>query len=215
MPDLDLDPPPDLMVMAAKGETRAIALILPGGSGDEAGPGDRYRPSVLRMLPFGWSLQRAGHRRGLAVALLRYRVAGWKSGGPGAEEDTRWALAQLQQRFGPVPVVLVGHSMGGRTALATADGSTVVGVVALAPWIGNDLRARALADRRVVIAHGDRDRITDPRASKAFADRARAAGFDVELVSVQGDGHAMLKAFGSWHRLVRDRVLATLEPSLR
>lgn len=214
MPALHLDPPPDLMVMAARGETRAVALILPGGSGDEQGPGDRYRPSVLRMLPFGWSLQRAGHRRGLAVALLRYRVAGWKSGGPGAEEDTRWALAQLQHRFGPVPVVLVGHSMGGRTALATADGSTVVGVVALAPWIGTDLRSRALAGRQVVIAHGDQDRITDPRASLAYADRARAAGLDVEFVPVEGDGHAMLKAFGTWQRLVRERVLAMLGTAL-
>lgn len=80
MPVPDLDLPPDLMVMSAKGETRAVALVLPGGSGAEEGPGGRYRASMLRMLPFGWSLQRAGHRRGLAVALLRYRVAGWKSG---------------------------------------------------------------------------------------------------------------------------------------
>jgi len=215
VPERRLDPPPDLMVMAAKGETRGIVLILPGGSGDEAGPGDRYRPSVLRMLPFGWSLQRAGRRRGLAVALLRYRVAGWKSGGPGAVEDTRWALAQLHERFGPVPVVLVGHSMGGRTALATADGKTVVGVVALAPWIDPHLRVGDLAGRQVVLAHGERDRITSPDASKAFAVRARAAGLEVEFVPVEGDGHAMLKAFGTWHRVVRSRVLAMLEPALR
>ncbi len=213
--DLHLDPPPDLMVMAAKGETRAVALVLPGGSGDEAGPGDRYRPSVLRMLPFGWSLQRAGHRRGLAVALLRYRVAGWKSGGPGAVEDTRWALAQLQERFGPVPVVLVGHSMGGRTALATAGEKTVVGVVALAPWIGTDLEIDELRGRDVVLAHGAQDQITDPRATQAFAARVRAAGVEVEFVQIAGDGHAMLRAFGTWHRLVRSRVMAMLEPALR
>jgi acetyl esterase/lipase len=213
--ELDLDPPPDLMVMAAKGETSAVALVLPGGSGDEAGPGDRYRPSVLRMLPFAWSLQRAGHRRGLAVALLRYRVAGWKSGGPGAVEDTRWALAQLQERFGPVPVVLVGHSMGGRTALAAAGEKTVVGVVALAPWIGTDLDVGDLRGRDVVLAHGDGDRITDPRATRAFAKRAQAAGIEVEFVQVPGDGHAMLKAFGTWQRLVRSRVMAMLEPALR
>ena len=215
MTDLQLDPPPDLMVRSAKGETRAVALILPGGSGDESGPGDRYRPSVLRMLPFGWSLQRAGHRRGLSVALLRYRVAGWKSGAPGAAEDTRWALVQLHERFGPVPVVLVGHSMGGRTALATADGKTVLGVVALAPWIDAELRVGDLAGRQIVLAHGDQDQVTSPEASRAFTARAQAAGFEVEFVSVPGDGHAMLKSFSTWQRLVRSRVLAMLEPALR
>jgi pimeloyl-ACP methyl ester carboxylesterase len=215
VPELQLDPPPDLTIMAAKGETRAVALLLPGGSGAEEGPGDRYRPSVLRMLPFGWSLQRAGHRRGLTVALLRYRVAGWKTGAPGAAEDTRWALAQLLDHFGPVPVVLVGHSMGGRTALATADEKSVIGVVALAPWIDGALQVGDLAGRRVVLAHGDQDRVTSPAATAAFAGRARADGVDVELVAVPGDGHAMLKTFGTWQRLVRDRVLEILAPALR
>ena len=203
------------MVTAAKGQTRAVVLLLPGGSGDEAGPGDRYRPSVVRMLPFGWSLRRAGHRRGLAVALLRYRVAGWKGGAPGAAEDTRWALGQLQERFGPVPVVLVGHSMGGRTALATGDEPTVVGLLALAPWIDSDLRVGDLSGRRIVLAHGDQDRVTDPEVTRSFAARATARGEDVEFVSITGDGHAMLRAFGSWQRLVRSRVLAMLVPVLR
>lgn len=215
MLERQVDPQPDLMVTAARGETRAVVLLLPGGSGDEAGPGDRYRPSVLRILPFGWSLYRAGHRRGLAVALLRYRVAGWKSGAPGAAEDTRWALSRLDERFGPVPVVLVGHSMGGRTALATADERRVVGVVALAPWIDADLRVGDLTGRRVLLAHGDRDRVTDPRVTRDFAARATASGSDVEFVSIAGDGHAMLRAFGTWHRLVRERVLAMLGSVLR
>ena len=34
-----------------------------------------------------------------------------------------------------MPVVLLGHSMGGRTAVAVADDPSVVGVVALAPWL--------------------------------------------------------------------------------
>jgi dienelactone hydrolase len=206
----DLDPPPDLMVMSARGTTRAIALLLPGGSRDEAGPGDRYRPSVLRMLPFGWSLFRAGRRRGLSTALLRYRHAGWKHGANGAIEDTRWALDRLAERFGPVPVVLVGHSMGGRTALAAAGEPTVVGVVALAPWIEGDLRLDAFRGRSVVIAHGDLDQITSPGASQALAKRARASGLDVEHVIVEGDGHAMLKRFATWQRLVRTRTMGML-----
>ncbi len=215
MPDLDLDPPPDLMVMAAKGETHAIALILPGGSGDEAGPGDRYRPSVLRMLPFTWSLRRAGTHRGLTVALLRYRVAGWKDGADSAAVDAQWALDDLRERFGAVPVVLLGHSMGGRVALSVASAPTVLGVVALAPWVHEDLRVAGLAGRRVLIAHGDRDRVTDPRASRAFAAQARAAGSEVQDVEIAGDGHAMLRRFGTWHRLAREGVLRMLDAALR
>ncbi|WP_438949092.1 LLM class flavin-dependent oxidoreductase, partial [Streptomyces harbinensis] len=41
---------------------------------------------------------------------------------------------RLAARLGPVPVVLVGHSMGGRAALRAAGHPAVTGVVALAPW---------------------------------------------------------------------------------
>lgn len=208
-------PAPELDVWRARGKTTAVVLVLPGGSGAESGPGDRYRPSVLRMLPFAWTLRRAGARRGLAVALLRYRVAGWKDGADSAAADAQWALDGLHERFGAVPVVLLGHSMGGRVALSLASAPSVLGVVALAPWIHEELRVGGLAGRRVLIAHGDRDRVTDPRASRAFAARARAAGSDVQDVEITGDGHAMLRRFGTWHRLAREGVLTMLDAALR
>lgn len=199
----------------ARGQTTAVVLVLPGGSGAESGPGDRYRPSVVRMLPFAWSLRRAGAPRGLTVALLRYRVAGWKDGADSAAVDAQWALDDVRERFGAVPVVLLGHSMGGRVALSVASAPTVVGVVALAPWVHEELRVGGLAGRRVLIAHGDRDRVTDPRASRAFAAQARAAGSDVQDVEITGDGHAMLRRFGTWHRLAREGVLRMLDAALR
>lgn len=209
------DAPAQLDVWPARGKTTAVVLVLPGGSGAESGPGDRYRPSVLRMLPFAWTLRRAGGRRGLAVALLRYRVAGWKDGADSAAADAKWALDGLRERFGAVPVVLLGHSMGGRVALSVASAPSVRGVVALAPWIHEELRVGGLTELRVLIAHGDRDRVTDPRASRAFAAQARAAGGDVQDVEITGDGHAMLRHSGTWHRLARDGVLTMLDAALR
>lgn len=209
------DAPAQLDVWPARGKTTAVVLVLPGGSGAQTGPGDRYRPSVLRMLPFAWSLRRAGARRGLTVALLRYRVAGWKDGADSAAVDAQWALDGLRARFGAAPVALLGHSMGGRVALSVASAPTVLGVVALAPWVHEDLRVAGLAGRRVLIAHGDRDRVTDPRASRAFAAQARAAGSEVQDVEIAGDGHAMLRRFGTWHRLARDGVLTMLDAALR
>ncbi|MGR4852480.1 alpha/beta fold hydrolase [Streptomyces sp. LARHCF252] len=55
-------------------------------------------------------------------------------GGSGHARDARRALGELARRAGDVPVVLVGHSMGGRAALRAADAPQVRAVPALAPW---------------------------------------------------------------------------------
>ena len=72
---------------------------------------------------------------GLAVVSLRHCMRGWNGDLRSPVADARWALDQFRERFGDVDVALVGHSMGGRTALAVADDPSVRSVVALAPWI--------------------------------------------------------------------------------
>jgi pimeloyl-ACP methyl ester carboxylesterase len=49
----------------------------------------------------------------------------------------------------------------------------------------------------VLIAHGDRDRVTDPAASAAYARRIGAT-----FTAVAGDTHAMLHRPFVWQRLV-------------
>jgi pimeloyl-ACP methyl ester carboxylesterase len=129
--------------------------------------------------------------------------------------DTRWALDQLRPRG--VPVVLVGHSMGGRAALHAADDPSVLGVCALAPWTERGEPVRQLAGKSLLIAHGDRERYTDPRLSYEYAVRAKAVTDDVCRFEVLGDGHAMLRRSGEWTRLVRNYVLGRLgyEPMAR
>jgi dienelactone hydrolase len=109
-----------------------------------------------------------------------------------------------------VPVVLLGHSMGGRAALRMGGDQSVRAVLAFAPWLPDGEPAGQLAGRRVLIAHGSLDRVTSARASRAFADGATAAGADVTWVEVRGDTHAMLLRYRTWQRLAISFTLAGL-----
>jgi len=173
------------------------------------------RPSALRALVLGAGLARVGHRRGLAVAVLRYRLAGWNGDAADPVPDARWALGELARRLGPTPVVLVGHSMGGRTALRVADTEHVAGVVAMAPWLPPGEPVGDLGMRTVLVAHGDADTVTDAGASRSWTERASARGIPTRYATVPGGNHALLRPFGTWQRITRDGVLEIIGSGLR
>jgi acetyl esterase/lipase len=177
----------------------AVVLVLHGGKAHSEESSERKRLAYGRMLPFAWMLA----RRGLAVYVLRYRVRGWNAPARDALVDARWATAAAAESHPGVPVVLLGHSMGGRAALAAAGAPNVVAVCALAPWLDGSDPVGQLAGRTVLLAHGDRDRWTDPAASYAYALRAKAAGVAVCRFDVPGAGHFMLTRVGDWRTLVR------------
>lgn len=208
---------PVLSVAAPPGPVRGIALVLHGGRSRSVAPTRPWQLAVLRMLPFAWSLRRAGGAQGLAVARLRYRVRGWNDAERSPVADAWWALDQLAERFPGVPVALVGHSMGGRTAVYVAAHPAVQVVVGLAPWLepGDQERTIAgLAGRRVLFAHGALDRMTDPRSSAAYARAAAGIAASVSYVAVRADKHAMLARAAVWHELATGFVLGALaEPS--
>lgn len=58
------------------------------------------------------------------------------------------------RRFGATPVVMLGHSLGGRAAVRSAGAAGVRGVVALAPWLPEDEPVDQLAGRALAILHG-------------------------------------------------------------
>jgi dienelactone hydrolase len=100
--------------------------------------------------------------------------------------------------------------MGARAALLAAGAPTVTAVCALAPWVESSDPVRQLVGRAVLIAHGDRDRITDPAGSLAYAARARAVTPKVCRFELPGDGHAMLRRRHDWADLTRRFVLGEL-----
>ena len=187
----------------------SIVLVLHGGRSRSHEPGDSARLTYLRMVPIARMLARRG-RSGPAVFLLRYRYRGWNGPDRDALRDAEWALDELHRRFPARPVVLVGHSMGGRAALGAAGAPNVVAVCALAPWLDGSDPVQQLDGRTVLIAHGDRERYTDPRESYAYALRAKRRGVRICRFDVPGAGHFMISQAGDWHRIVRRFVYGVL-----
>lgn len=188
---------PTLTVRPAIAPTRAVVLVLHGGKATSRAPTRPSQLSVLRMRPFATALRRAGAE----VWLLRNRVRGWNGPEMSPVADAIWALDQIRDRHGDVPVSLVGHSMGGRAALRVAGDPSVRGVVALAPWLPDGEPVEPVTGRRVVIMHGTRDRWTDPDGSLAYARRAESLAAELRVVLIRGVGHPMLRRISLWHGL--------------
>jgi dienelactone hydrolase len=182
--------------------------VLHGGTRDSFDPIPRRNIAGLRMWPLATTIRVKGARRGIVVEPVRYRVRGWNGVQASPVADAREALASARERHGAVPVVLVGHSMGARTAIRVADDPRVVAVVGMAPWTPSDEPAAQTRGRRLLLLQGDRDTVTPPADSLDFARRAARAGADVARMVVRRDGHAMLRRWPTWHRITVDAVLA-------
>ena len=194
-------------------EVRAAALVLHGGREVSVAPVIARQLAVLRMVPIARHLASVGEVDGLGVWRLRFRYRGWNSRAEDADEahpvaDVRWAVLQLREQHGDVPIVLVGHSMGGRAALRAADEPGVVGLVGLAPWVTPGEPYKQAIGRRLLVVHGTRDRTTSAKNSKALVDAVRAdSAVDATFVHLRHGGHAMLRRAGTWNDLTAGFVL--------
>jgi pimeloyl-ACP methyl ester carboxylesterase len=163
---------PRLRIMASGAQTGSVVLLIHGGRARSREPVPRGSLALARMRMFAPAILSAGGGAGTAVALLRNRYRGWNEPRADPVEDAAWALEEIERRFGRVPVILVGHSMGGRAALRVAGHPAVLGVAALAPWLPDREPLAQLEGRTVLVAHGDRDSTTSPADSLAFVRRA-------------------------------------------
>ncbi|MYX32164.1 MULTISPECIES: alpha/beta fold hydrolase [unclassified Streptomyces] len=203
-------PRPALVPYVLPQRPHAAVLVLHGGRAEGLEPPPALNLPGARMRPFVRAIGRATAGHGVALAGVRYRHRGWNGEREDAARDALRALEALRQRAGEVPVVLVGHSMGGRAALRAAGHPLVGAVVGLAPWCPEGEPVGHLAGRRLVLLHGDRDRVTDPAGSLTLADRARAAGAEACHLVVPGGDHAMLRGAGAWHDLTARLVAGLL-----
>lgn len=164
--------------------------------------------SVVRMVPIAKKIAREGKGE-LAVFRLLNSRRGWDSTHTPVH-DARWALQQMANRLGEgLPTCLIGHSLGGRAAILTADRPEVKGAVALAPWVyPTDLPTR-LAGQRILIVHGSKDRIASPK--RAFELSRRLSGLTpTAFVLVEGAKHAMLGRHAIFSTLAAEWATATL-----
>nr|WP_224049686.1 alpha/beta hydrolase [Arthrobacter sp. NicSoilB4] len=196
-----------LNIAAATGETRAVALVLHGGRSESYESVRGRHLSPARMLPFARALQRGGGSDGLAVWTLRNRYRGWNGAEMSPVQDARWALSHISREHPGVPVYLLGHSMGGLTALCVADHPQVEAVVALAPWLNGETPVDRVAGRRILIVHGTDDRWTSPAKSLAYARRADGVAESVDYVALKGAGHFMFRRVGLWNSLANGFIL--------
>ncbi len=190
-----------------------VVLVLHGGANRRDDP--RVSPtqlSVLRMIPIAHRIARQG-RAQVAVLRLLNSHRGWDASHPPVA-DVRGALDQIGERFGAeLPVSLVGHSLGGRAALASIGQKQVRSAVALAPWLEASEPLPATSGAQVLIIHGDRDRIANPRRSAEFAQRLGRIT-PVRYVVVESGTHAMLRHHSAFSRPAAEFAVDTLTQPL-
>jgi dienelactone hydrolase len=206
---------PGVDVRAARGVTTGVVVVLHGGKADSFEPSQPQHLSSRRLNPFVRALHRQGARHGIEVWKVRYRVRGWNGRERSPAADAQWALEEVRRRHGDVPVVLVGHSMGGRAAVHVLGDPSVIGAVLLCPWLPHEpiLGARG---KRLLVAHAVPDRWTSPRETRAWAVAAQPLAAALSYVRVRRTGHFMLRRAGLWTDLAVGASLSWLgaDPSV-
>jgi dienelactone hydrolase len=188
-----------------------MVACVNGGSG-RARPGN-WSPTIE------WLVNRlAPDFPDAGFAEVRYRVRSWRML-PSCIADGQAALDALGSAR---RVVMLGFSMGGAVSIACAADERVTDLVALAPWIPDELALSQLAGDRVTILHGSIDGWVPgvpgvhPAHSRSGADRLRAAGADVTYRRIAGAVHGValrrngrlvpLPRAGTWLADVRDAL---------
>jgi pimeloyl-ACP methyl ester carboxylesterase len=179
---------------------RGVVVVAHGGQSVSTAPTTAYQLAVLRMIPLVAAIRHAVRGHAVMVRRPRFEVRGWNDANASPVRDLTRLLDDLRDEFGPVPVVLVGHSMGARAALRAAGHPSVTAAAGLAPWLPPGEPVDQLAGRRILLAHGTADAVTSPAETWVYAERARALT-GVTEIEVRTGEHTMLWRAPLWHGL--------------
>lgn len=180
-----------------------VVVVAHGGRSVSAELTMASQPAVIRMIPVARAIRQALRGSGAVVCRPRFMLRGWNGDQASPVHDFSRILNEVGDRFGPVPIVLVGHSMGARAALRAAGHPAVLAVAGLAPWLPPGEPVEQLAGRRILLAHGNADRVTRPADTWAFAERAGSVT-DVTAIEIRTGEHAMLRRARLWHGIAAE-----------
>jgi alpha-beta hydrolase superfamily lysophospholipase len=181
-----------------------IVVVLHGGREVSMRPVTVVDLAVLRMIPVARAIQDAVGGTGIAVWRHRFAVRGWNGDQASPASDLNRLLDDIRARYDDgVPVFMAGHSMGARAAFRAAGHPAVCAVAGLAPWLPAGEPVSQLAGRRVLLAHGSADTVTDPGDTWAYAARARTVT-SVTALEIRGGDHPMLRRANLWHAVAAE-----------
>ncbi len=180
-----------------------VVVVAHGGRSVGAEPTTAVQPAVIRMIPVARAIQNALRGSGAVVCRPRFEVRGWNGDQASPVDDLSRILDGFRDQYGPVPIVLIGHSMGARAALRVAGHPAVSAVAGLAPWLPADELVDQLAGRRILLVHGTADRVTSPEDTWAFAERAGSVT-EVTAIEIRNGEHAMLRRAHLWHSIAAE-----------
>ncbi|MDQ2814791.1 MAG: alpha/beta fold hydrolase [Actinomycetota bacterium] len=187
-----------------------VVVVAHGGMSMSAEPTAALQPAVIRMIPVARAIQTALRGSGAVVCRPRFEVRGWNGAKASPVDDLSRILDGVGDQYGPVPIVLVGHSMGARAALRVAGHPAVAAVAGLAPWLPPGELVDQLAGRRILLVHGHDDRVTNPDDTWAFAERAGSVT-EVTAIEVRSGEHAMLRRAHLWHSIAAEFTRIALQ----
>jgi predicted esterase len=187
-----------------------IVVVAHGGQVSSTETTTAVQPAVLRMIPIVAAIRYALRGSGTVVVRPRFGLRGWNGDQAAPVDDLNQALDGIAATYGPLPVVLIGHSMGARAAMRAAGHPSVYAAAGLAPWLPPDEPVGQLAGRRVLLAHGTADAVTNPQETWAYVERARAVT-QVAAIEVRDSDHPMLRRARMWHAIAAEFARAALE----
>jgi pimeloyl-ACP methyl ester carboxylesterase len=180
-----------------------IVVVAHGGQSASRIPTSPIQLSVLRMIPVADAIRTAVRGSGAEVRRVRFRLSGWNGAEASPVRDLTGLLDEIGAGQGRPPVVLVGHSMGGRAAVRAAGHPLVTAVAGLASWLPPGEPADQLAGRRVLLVHASDDSVCRAADTWAYAERASAVA-EVAAIEVRQGDHGMLRRAELWHAIAAE-----------